>query len=170
MHQCDTNICRILIRSLREEALCLHQMRYRIAGVLRPARLGCAWKTYYWFLIRVENDSKQQWSSQTIGDRKLGIASCGMEHGWGRSAQGPHKVRTRRTAQSANEPSHRPLHTSEWTATSLRISCGCAQCVEEWSRRQLLDPASVPLDLKAEDYLKEGRYAVQFLWLSLIHL
>ncbi|MQG82172.1 MAG: DUF971 domain-containing protein [SAR202 cluster bacterium] len=55
-------------------------------------------------------------------------------------------------------------HKSEWTATSLRISCGCAQCVEEWSRRQLLDPASVPLDLKAEDYLMVGRYAVQFLW------
>lgn len=55
-------------------------------------------------------------------------------------------------------------HESEWTATALRISCGCAQCVEEWSRRQLLDPLSVPLDLKAEDYLMVGRYAVQFLW------
>mgnify|MGYP000346970348 FL=1 len=55
-------------------------------------------------------------------------------------------------------------HKSEWTATSLRISCGCAHCVVEWGRRQLLDPASVPLDLKAEDYLMVGRYAVQFLW------
>lgn len=55
-------------------------------------------------------------------------------------------------------------HLSEWSATSLRISCGCAECVEEWSKRQLLDPASVPLDLKPEDYLMVGRYAVQFLW------
>ncbi|MDP6715796.1 MAG: DUF971 domain-containing protein [SAR202 cluster bacterium] len=55
-------------------------------------------------------------------------------------------------------------HKSEWTATSLRISCGCAECVEEWSRRQLLDPLSVPMDLRAEDYLMIGRYAVQFLW------
>lgn len=46
----------------------------------------------------------------------------------------------------------------------IRISCQCAQCVEEWSNRQLLDPASVPFDLKAEDYLMIGNYAIQFLW------
>ena len=36
--------------------------------------------------------------------------------------------------------------------------------MEEWSNRKLLDPASVPADLHAEDYLMVGRYAVQFLW------
>ena len=36
--------------------------------------------------------------------------------------------------------------------------------MEEWTNRRLLDPASVPLDLRAEDYLMVGRYAVQFLW------
>ena len=46
----------------------------------------------------------------------------------------------------------------------LRINCGCAECVEEWSNRKLLDPASVPADIRAEDYLMVGRYAVQFLW------
>ena len=52
----------------------------------------------------------------------------------------------------------------DFTATFLRVNCGCAECVEEWTNRRLLDPASVPLDLRAEDYLMVGRYAVQFLW------
>ena len=55
-------------------------------------------------------------------------------------------------------------HESEFTATFLRINCGCAECVEEWSHRRVLDPASVPADLHAEDHLMVGRYAVQFLW------
>ena len=55
-------------------------------------------------------------------------------------------------------------HNSQYGAKELRINCGCAECVEEWSKRQLLDPASVPSDIRAEDYLMVGRYAVQFLW------
>ena len=55
-------------------------------------------------------------------------------------------------------------HESLYDAMYLRINCGCAECVEEWSTRKLLDPASVPADIRAEDYLMVGRYAVQFLW------
>lgn len=55
-------------------------------------------------------------------------------------------------------------HKSSYDAKYLRVNCGCAQCVEEWSRRKLLDPASVAADIRAEDYLMVGRYAVQFLW------
>ena len=55
-------------------------------------------------------------------------------------------------------------HHSIYDAKYLRINCGCAECVEEWSNRKLLDPASVPADIRAEDYLMVGRYAVQFLW------
>ena len=55
-------------------------------------------------------------------------------------------------------------HKSSYDAKYLRINCGCAECVEEWSHRKLLDPASVPADIHAEDYLMVGRYAVQFLW------
>ncbi len=55
-------------------------------------------------------------------------------------------------------------HLSDFTATYLRVNCGCAECVEEWTNRRLLDPASVPADLRAEDWLTVGRYAVQFLW------
>jgi DUF971 family protein len=55
-------------------------------------------------------------------------------------------------------------HVSRYDARYLRINCGCAECVEEWSRRRLLDPVSVPADIRAEDHLIVGRYAVQFLW------
>ena len=55
-------------------------------------------------------------------------------------------------------------HLSVFDPKVLRVNCGCAECVEEWTRRQLLDPASVPADIRAEDYLMVGKYAVQFLW------
>ena len=55
-------------------------------------------------------------------------------------------------------------HDSKYNAKYLRINCGCAQCVEEWSNRKLLDPATVAADIRAEDYLSVGRYAIQFLW------
>ena len=55
-------------------------------------------------------------------------------------------------------------HVSVYDPREVRINCGCAQCVEEWSRRKLLDPASVVADLRAEDYLLVDQYAVQILW------
>ena len=55
-------------------------------------------------------------------------------------------------------------HESTYGSREVRISCQCAECVEEWSKRKLLDPASVPTDLKAEDFLLIGKYAIQFLW------
>ena len=55
-------------------------------------------------------------------------------------------------------------HESSYDAKYLRINCGCAECVEEWSNRKILDPATVAADIRAEDYLMVGRYAVQFLW------
>ena len=55
-------------------------------------------------------------------------------------------------------------HCSPYENKYLRINCGCAECVEEWSQRKLLDPATVASNICAEDYLMIGRYAVQFLW------
>ena len=55
-------------------------------------------------------------------------------------------------------------HKSLYEAKYLRVNCGCAECVEEWSRRRILDPATVPSDIRAEDHLMVGKYAVQFLW------
>ena len=58
-------------------------------------------------------------------------------------------------------------HKSLFDSKYLRMNCGCAECVEEWSKRKLLDPATIPADIRAEDYLMVGRYAVQFLWSDL---
>ena len=55
-------------------------------------------------------------------------------------------------------------HESVYGAKYLRVNCACAECVEEWSQRKLLDPMSVAADIRAEDHLMVGRYAVQFLW------
>jgi DUF971 family protein len=55
-------------------------------------------------------------------------------------------------------------HKSPYDAKYLRVNCGCAECVEEWTNRKLLDPATVAADIHAEDHLMVGRYAVQFLW------
>lgn len=55
-------------------------------------------------------------------------------------------------------------HESTFGARELRISCQCAECVEEWSKRKILDPSTIPSDLQAEDHLMVGKYAIQFLW------
>ena len=55
-------------------------------------------------------------------------------------------------------------HRSAYEARYLRLNCGCAECVEEWSNRKILDPATVAAEIRAEDYLAVGNYGVQFLW------
>ena len=46
----------------------------------------------------------------------------------------------------------------------LRLQCRCAGCIGEWPRRGTLDPATVPQDVRALDYMPVGKYALQFLW------
>ncbi|MBI4306851.1 MAG: DUF971 domain-containing protein [Chloroflexi bacterium] len=46
----------------------------------------------------------------------------------------------------------------------LRLACACAACMDEMSGRRVLKPAQVPEDVFAVDYLKVGKYALQFLW------
>ena len=55
-------------------------------------------------------------------------------------------------------------HTSHYDGRHLRLNCGCAECVEEWTKKRLLDPVTVEHDLKVEDYIPVGKYAIQFLW------
>ena len=55
-------------------------------------------------------------------------------------------------------------HKSQFGTKYLRTNCGCAECVDEWSKRSLLDPATLPADIHAEDYLIVGQYAIQLLW------
>lgn len=46
----------------------------------------------------------------------------------------------------------------------LRLACRCAQCVDEWSNDALLDPASVPQDVRPLRIEPVGNYGLQFEW------
>ncbi len=47
---------------------------------------------------------------------------------------------------------------------SLRLACGCARCVDEWSGKPLLAPDSVPEDVAPQSIQSVGRYAIQIQW------
>ena len=47
---------------------------------------------------------------------------------------------------------------------ALRLACGCAHCVDEWSGQPLLAPDSVAADVAPRDIQPVGRYAIQVAW------
>lgn len=51
---------------------------------------------------------------------------------------------------------------SRFDAPTLRRSCACAGCVNEWTGEQTLKPESVPDDIKIEHIGIVGRYALNF--------
>ncbi|MCH7645563.1 MAG: DUF971 domain-containing protein [Myxococcales bacterium] len=53
---------------------------------------------------------------------------------------------------------------SSYDVRALRLACGCAQCVDEWTRERTLDPASVPEDVHPLSIQSVGRYAIQINW------
>src|SRR5438067_1009327 len=46
------------------------------------------------------------------------------------------------------------------SAQKLRQNCPCAECVEEFTGRRVLDPAKVPADLKIIELAPVGNYAL----------
>ena len=46
----------------------------------------------------------------------------------------------------------------------LRLACGCARCIDEWTGEGLLDPDSVPSDVHPNRIDSVGRYAIQIAW------
>ena len=46
----------------------------------------------------------------------------------------------------------------------LRLACGCAQCVDEWSGEGRLDESAVPEDVHPLRIEPVGRYAIQIAW------
>lgn len=47
---------------------------------------------------------------------------------------------------------------------ALRLACGCARCVDEWTGEEQLDPAAVPEDVRPLRIEGVGRYALQIAW------
>lgn len=55
-------------------------------------------------------------------------------------------------------------HISNISARFLRQSCPCAECVEEFTGRVVLDPDKVPADLKVLEVSPVGNYALSFVF------
>ena len=49
-------------------------------------------------------------------------------------------------------------------AVRLRDLCPCAGCVEEGTGRKLLDPATIPPDIRPLEIAPVGSYAIQIRW------
>ncbi len=46
----------------------------------------------------------------------------------------------------------------------LRDQCPCAACIEEGTGRKILDPATIPADIRPLEIRPVGNYAVQIQW------
>jgi ATP-binding protein involved in chromosome partitioning len=46
----------------------------------------------------------------------------------------------------------------------LRLACGCASCVDEWTGEARLDPATIPPDVHPVRIEAVGHYAIQIEW------
>jgi ATP-binding protein involved in chromosome partitioning len=55
-------------------------------------------------------------------------------------------------------------HTGFFPARALRLACPCAGCVEEMSGRPLLDPATVPADVRPLRLGLVGAYGLRVDW------
>lgn len=55
-------------------------------------------------------------------------------------------------------------HVARYESRMLRLACQCAGCVEEMSGRPMLDPGSVPAEVRALAVRLVGGYAVHFSW------
>ena len=52
----------------------------------------------------------------------------------------------------------------EVPARALRDACPCAGCVEEGTGRKLLDPSTIPADIRPVELHGVGHYAIQITW------
>ena len=49
-------------------------------------------------------------------------------------------------------------------AFQLRDQCPCAACIEEGTGRKILDPATIPADVRPVEVRGVGNYAIQITW------
>jgi DUF971 family protein len=53
---------------------------------------------------------------------------------------------------------------SEYNVRTLRSSCPCAVCVNEWTGEKMLDESKLPKDVRPARLVSVGRYAVSIHW------
>jgi ATP-binding protein involved in chromosome partitioning len=53
---------------------------------------------------------------------------------------------------------------SSFEVRTLRLSCPCAVCVNEWTGKKMLDPADIPADVRPLRIFSVGRYAMGVEW------
>lgn len=54
--------------------------------------------------------------------------------------------------------------TSEYKVLDLRLACPCAACQDEMTGERILDPETVPPDVKPVRIVGVGNYAIQITW------
>jgi ATP-binding protein involved in chromosome partitioning len=55
-------------------------------------------------------------------------------------------------------------HVTVYPARDLRLACRCASCIEEVSGKPILDPATIPPTIRANNMELAGQYAVVITW------
>jgi ATP-binding protein involved in chromosome partitioning len=55
-------------------------------------------------------------------------------------------------------------HEALYPARALRLACGCALCRDEMSGRRLLDPETVPADVRPLSVALVGAYGIRIRW------
>jgi ATP-binding protein involved in chromosome partitioning len=55
-------------------------------------------------------------------------------------------------------------HESEYGVFDLRVACPCASCRDEMTGERLLDPATVPADVRPVNLVSVGNYAIKITW------
>jgi ATP-binding protein involved in chromosome partitioning len=55
-------------------------------------------------------------------------------------------------------------HEAWFPARALRLACPCAACVDEMSARSLLEPASIPSDVRPVSLALVGAYGLRVQW------
>lgn len=55
-------------------------------------------------------------------------------------------------------------HEGFFPARDLRLACPCAACVEEMSGRPLLDPRTIPADIRPVSLALVGAYGLKIQW------
>lgn len=89
--------------------------------------------------------------------------------GWQREQIRPDGARTTPIGFMRQDPSTLSVlwedgQRQDFDVRDLRLACQCAQCVEEMSGRVLLDPLTVPADIRPREIMSVGNYAIKFTW------